>query len=301
MSKELAWNGSLYDEVTQRIIAQLEEGRLPWVQPWDSSKAATGLPRNAVTGRCYSSVNVLILWDRLFACGYDVQRWLTYKQAQALGGHVRKGEAGTTVCYADRFTPKDEQEKAHDEQREARQIAFLKRFILFNVAQCEGLPEELMAGPEARLPEELVPRAHRLIRASGADVRIGGESAFYAPSPDYIRVPDQSAFHEPINWYRTILHELGHWTGHASRLDRLTGAGFGSADYAREELCAEMASAFLCAELGIVPTVRHADYIGTWLEVLREDNRAVFRAASHASKAAHFLLDFLPAEGGEYD
>jgi antirestriction protein ArdC len=129
---------------------------------------------------------------------------------------------------------------------------------------------------------------------------VGGESAFYAPSPDYIRVPDQSAFPEPINWYRTILHELGHWTGHPARLDRLTGADFGSDAYAREELCAEMASAFLCAELGITPTVRHADYIGCWLDVLREDNRAIFRAASKASKAAQYLLAFLPGEGGEH-
>lgn len=294
-------NGSLYDDVTQHIIAQLEEGRLPWVQPWDTSLTATGLPRNAATGRCYSGINILILWDRLFERGFGAQRWITYRQAQALGGNVRKGEAGTTVCYADRFTPKDEQQKARDEQREARQVAFLKRFTLFNVEQCEGLPEVLMTVTEARPFEELVPQAHRLIRACGADIRVGGESAFYAPGPDYIRVPDQAAFHEPINWYRTILHELGHWTGHGSRLDRLTGANFGSGDYAREELCAEMASAFLCAELGIVPTVRHADYIGGWLEVLREDNRAIFRAASQASKAAHYLLDFLPAEGGEHD
>lgn len=294
-------NGSLYDDVTQHIIAQLGEGRLPWVQPWDTSLTATGLPRNAATGRCYSGINILILWDRLFERGYGAQRWITYRQAQALGGNVRKGEAGTTVCYADRFTPKDEQQKARDEQREARQVAFLKRFTLFNVEQCEGLPEKLMTVTEARPFEELVPQAHRLIRACGADIRVGGESAFYASSPDYIRVPDQAAFHEPINWYRTILHELGHWTGHASRLDRLTGANFGSDDYAREELCAEMASAFMCAELGIVPTVRHADYIGGWLEVLREDNRAIFRAASQASKAAHYLLDFLPAEGGEHD
>jgi antirestriction protein ArdC len=292
-------HGSLYVEVTDRIIAELERGRLPWVQPWDSGRAAIGLPRNAGTGRCYSGINVLILWSRLFEKGYGAQRWLTYRQAQALGGHVRRGEEGATICYADRFVPKGEEERARDEVREARQVAFLKRFTVFNVEQCEGLPEELTAAPVALDVEEVVPLAHRLIKASGADVRIGGERAFYAPGPDYVRVPPQSAYHDRINWYRTVFHELGHWTGHQSRLDRLTGADFGSEDYAREELCAEMASAFLCAELGIVPTVRHADYIGSWLAVLREDSKAIFRAASLASKAADFILAFTDPTGGD--
>lgn len=292
-------HGSLYADVTERVIAELEAGRLPWVQPWDNGKAAIGLPRNAGTGRCYSGINVLILWSRLFEKGYGAQRWLTYRQTQALGGHVRRGEEGTTVCYADRFIPREEQERARGEQRDARQIAFLKRFTVFNVEQCEGLPEELTAAPAILAVEEIVPLAHKLIRASGADVRIGGERAFYAPGPDYVRVPPQSAYHDRINWYRTVFHELGHWTGHQVRLDRLTGADFGSDDYAREELCAEMASAFLCAEMGITPTVRHADYIGSWLAVLREDNRAIFRAASQASKAADFILALSDEEGGE--
>lgn len=292
-------HGPLYADVTERVIAELEAGRLPWVQPWDSGKAAIGLPRNAGTGRCYSGINILILWSRLFEKGYSAQRWLTYRQARALGGHVRRGEEGATVCYADRFIPREERENASDEQREARQIAFLKRFTVFNVEQCEGLPKELTAAPEMLDFEEIVPLAHKLIRASGADLRIGGERAFYAPGPDYVRVPPQSAYHDRINWYRTVFHELGHWTGHQARLDRLTGADFGSDDYAREELCAEMASAFLCAEMGIIPSVRHADYIGSWLAILREDSRAIFRAASQASKAADFILAFSSDEGGD--
>ncbi|MEC3947573.1 ArdC family protein [Sphingobium sp. HWE2-09] len=295
MSKD---HGTLYVEVTERVIAELEQGRLPWVQPWDSAKAAIGLPRNAGTGRRYSGINVLILWSRLFEKGYGAQRWLTYRQARALGGHVRRGEEGTTVCYADRFTPRSEEDQARDEGREARQVAFLKRFTVFNVEQCEGLPDDLTVAPVSLAVDEIVPLAHKLVRASGADVKIGGERAFYAPGPDYIRVPPQAAYHDRINWYRTVFHELGHWTGHASRL----GRSFDSADlaaYAREELCAEMASAFLCAELGIVPTVRHADYIGAWLAVLREDNKAIFRAASLASKAADFILAFTDQEGGD--
>ena len=295
MSKD---HGSLYAQVTGRIIGELEQGRLPWVQPWESSTASVGLPHNAATHRCYSGINILILWARLFERGFGSQRWLTYAQAKAAGGHVRRGEEGTTICYADRFVPQDEQERARDEQREARQVAFLKRFTVFNVDQCEDLPDDMAGMSPTVEPEELVPSAHRLMEASRADIRIGGDRAFYVPASDHIQVPPQSAYGEPINWYRTVLHELGHWTGHANRLDRLKGAAFGTPDYAREELCAEMASAFLCALLGIQPTVRHADYIGSWLSVLREDERAIFKAASQASKATGFLIDL--AQGGSH-
>jgi len=211
---------------------------------------------------------------------------------------VRKGERGTTICYADRFTPKDEAERARDEDREARQLAFLKRFTVFNVDQCEGLPERFSPQIETASVEDVdrIPAAHALIEASGADFRIGGGEAYYSPGDDYVAVPPQQAFGEPINWYRTALHELGHWTGHRSRLDRDQSGAFGSGAYAREELVAEMASAFTCASLSIRPTVRHADYIGSWLAVLREDEKAIFRAASAASKAADFLLGFVPAE-----
>lgn len=143
-------------------------------------------------------------------------------------------------------------------------------------------------------PCEIEPRAEALIAATGADFRIGGGRAYYNVAGDFVQVPPPGAYFEPINWHRTAFHELGHWTGASSRLKRDHGGSFGSKSYAREELVAEMAGAFVCASLGIVPTVRHADYIGSWLEVLREDNRAVVRAASAASKAADFLLDFLP-------
>lgn len=286
---------SLYAEVTARVIAELEQGRLPWVQPWDAAACGCAMPANAVTGRRYSGINVLIMWAAVVEGRYASQRWLTFKQAQAAGGNVRKGERGTTVCYADRFTPKDEAERARDEDREARQLAFLKRFTVFNVAQCEGLPERFADLPELPAKADILPQVRRLIDASGADFRVGGGEAYYSPSGDYVAVPPQAAFGEPINWYRTALHELGHWTGHSSRLDRNQRGGFGSADYAREELVAEMASAFACASLAIAPTVRHADYIGSWLAVLRDDERAIFRAASAASKAADYLLAFAPS------
>jgi antirestriction protein ArdC len=290
---------SLYAGVTDRIIAQLEEGRLPWVQPWNSDIVLTGLPCNAISGRPYSGINILILWHALFEQGFEVQHWLTFKQTQALGGHIRKGERGTTVCYADKFTPKDRDGEAGNEQ-DRRQIAFLKRFTVFNVAQCEGLPEQLYVQDAVVLAErETIPHAEALIAATGADIRIGTPHACYVPAADRVEVPHQQAFHHQIDWFRTIFHELGHWTGSSTRLDRDQSGGFRSASYAREELVAELCSAFTCAALGIVPTVRHADYIGAWLEVLRTDNRAIFRAASAASKAADWLLRYQSREAGQ--
>jgi antirestriction protein ArdC len=284
---------SLYDEVTAKIISQLEAGIFPWVQPWSSAAACPGLPRNAVSGRPYSGINVLILWGAVIEGGYPNQDWLTFRQALAAGGCVRKGERGQTIFYADKFVPKDEQGQVVGD--EPRAIPFLKRFTVFNAAQCDGLPERLTAAP-APLPErEQHWQAEALIAATGADFRIGGGQAFYSPTLDFVQVPPQPAFAQQIDYYRTALHELGHWTGHESRLDRDQSGGFGSAAYAREELCAEMASAFLCAALGIVPTVRHADYLGNWLTVLRADNRAIFKAASQASKAADYLLAFIDA------
>jgi antirestriction protein ArdC len=287
---------SLYAEVTQRIIVELEEGRLPWVQPWDAGRCACTMPSNAVSGRGYSGINILILWAAGVEQGFTSQRWLTYRQAEQAGGHVRCGEKGTVICYADRFTPRDEADKARSEDREARTIAFLKRFVVFNTDQCEDLPDALTGSTVPLDPIVAVEEADRIIQASGADFRVGGGEAYYSPVQDYVAVPPQAAFQEPINWYRTALHELGHWTGHTSRLARDQAGKFGSAAYAREELVAEMASAFACASLGIVPTVRHADYVGAWLEVLRADERAIFRAASAASKAADFLLSYGEAQ-----
>ena len=290
---------SLYDEVTAKIIAQLEEGIFPWAQPWSSEAAMPGLPRNAISGRPYSGINVLILWGAVAGGAYPLQDWLTFKQALAAGGCVRKGERGQTIFYADRFTPDERHEQAGSaaggsaqSDGEKRSVPFLKRFTVFNAAQCEGLPERLTADLTLLPERELHDAAEALIAATGADFRIGGAQAFYDVGGDYVQVPPQPAFTAQIDYYRTALHELGHWTGHATRLGRDQSGRFATAAYAREELRAELASAFLCAALGIVPTVRHADYLGSWLEVLRSDARAIFKAASQASKAADLLLAF---------
>ncbi|MGA0531281.1 ArdC family protein [Hansschlegelia sp. KR7-227] len=295
---------NLYDEITNKIIAELEAGRVPWVQPWGTSaaKAPLGLPKNAATSRNYSGINVLILWGAVIEHGFPGQGWLTFRQALSLGGNVRKGERGTTVVYADRFTPEDEKRRAREAGEEAHAIPFLKRFTVFNTAQCEGLPGDIATVVPPPPPGLIEPRVEALIKATGVDFRIGGNRAFYVPSQDYVMVPPPMAYFEPINWHRTALHELGHASGHHSRLNRDLTGSFGSKKYAFEEILVEISAAYSCAALGIVPTVRHTDYIGSWLDVMREDSRAIVRAASQASKAADWLLSFaLNADHGMTD
>jgi antirestriction protein ArdC len=230
---------SLYEEITTRIIGELEAGRLPWVQPWDAAAAAPlGLPRNAATGRFYSGINILFLWGAVVARGFSSQTWLTFRQALSLGGNVRKGERGTTIVYADRFVPDDERRRAREDGDEAHAIPFLKRFTVFSTDQCDGLPDDIASAPPP-VPEGLIlPEVEALIRASGADLRLGGNEAFYSPALDVVQVPRPDSFFQAIDWHRTALHELGHWTGHASRLARDQTGRFGSDKYAREELVA---------------------------------------------------------------
>jgi antirestriction protein ArdC len=286
---------NFYDDITNKIIDELQQGRVPWVQPWGTAatKARFAMPNNASTNRMYSGINVLILWGAVIQHGFSGQSWLTFRQALALGGHVRKGERGTTVVYADRFVPDDARQRAAESGGEARAIPFLKRFTVFNTDQCDGLPEEIATLAPPPPPGTIDPSVEALIKATGIEVRIGGNRAFYDASEDYVQVPPPATFFDPINWHRTTLHELGHASGHSSRLKRDLSGSFGSRKYAFEELVAEINAAFCCAALGIVPTVRHADYLGTWLDVLRDDNRAIVRAASLASKAADYLLGSL--------
>ena len=252
---------NLYREVTDRIIAELEAGRLPWVQLWEAEpvRAPLGLPANAATGRRYSGINILILLWAVIERGFAGQGWLTSRQALTLGGSVRKGERGTTVVFADRFTPQDERARASREGAAPRSIFFLKRFTVFNTEQCDGLA---VAPPPlaAPIPSGLIlPQVEALIANSDADLRIGGGQAYYDIDADRVCLPRPAAFRQPIDWHRTALHELGHWSGARHRLARDLSGRFGSAPYAQEELVAEMTAAVACASLSIVPTVRHAD------------------------------------------
>ena len=231
---------SLYDDITGKIIADLDAGRFPWVQPWGTPAAGAPLamPQNAATGRRYSGINVLILWGAVIDRGFPGQSWLTFRQALSLGGNVMKGERGTAIVYADRFTPEDEKRRAREAGQEAHAIPFLKRFTVFNAAQCEGLPEDIAVVAPPPPPGLIEPTVEELIRATGIDFRIGGNRAFYVPAQDFVMVPPPQAYFEPINWHRTALHEMGHATGHASRLARDFSRSFGTKKYAFEELVA---------------------------------------------------------------
>ena len=219
---------------------------MPWVQPWTSTRqlCPLGLPVNGLTRRGYSGINILLLWSSLEERGFTSPYWVTFKQSIAVGGSVRQGEKGTHVYFADKFVPQKEKTCAAETGDEPNAIAFLKRYTVFNAEQCDGLPKGLIAAPVTKSEWQIVPEAEALIAATDADFRIGGDQAFYVPSEDFIRIPNQTAYTDQINYYRTAFHELGHWTGHKTRLDRNLTTKFGTADYACEELVAEMATAF---------------------------------------------------------
>jgi antirestriction protein ArdC len=204
---------NLYIEITDKIIAELGAGRIPWVQPWGTAaiNAPLAMPRNASTQRKYSGINVLILWGAVIERGFSGQSWLTFRQALGLGGHVRKGERGTTVVYADRFIPEDERRRAAETGEDPGAIPFLKRFTVFNTDQCDGLPEEVAASVVPPPPGQIEPQAEALIAATGADFRIGGTRAYYNTTGDFVQVPPPAAYFEPINWHRTAFHELSHY------------------------------------------------------------------------------------------
>ncbi len=286
----------IYQKITDRIVKILEQGtELPWHQPWRSMGGSN--PVNAVTGRPYRGINVLMLWSEQLDRGFTSSRWLTYRQARQVGGHVRKGESGTLIVFW-RFVEKPEldedgQAVLDDEGRPLKRIIpFARGYRVFNVEQCEDLPDEVRGMTEA--PEQSwdrIDEAELVVRRTGADIRHGGDQAFYAPTRDYIAMPDPRQFDDLEAYYGTLFHELTHWTGHPSRLARNFGR-FGDQAYAFEELVAEIGAAFVCARLGIQTRFRedHAAYIAGWLKVLKKDRKAIFTAASQAGKAADLIL-----------
>ena len=293
----------VYQTVTDRIIAELEAGTVPWVRPWDPTKGtavagSVDLPVNPTTGAAYSGVNILLLWLAAAENGWLTQRWMTYRQAQAVGAQVRRGEASTQIVKAGTFTPKGEREAARTEDRDPSAVPFLKSHRVFNVAQIDGLPDDMDAAVPAPDLSEVDDRVRAILDGLGVRLVVGTARACYIPATDVIQLPSPGAFDDPVDWNRTALHEGGHATGAKHRLDRDLSGWFGGEDYAKEELVAELTAAFSCARLGIRPTVRHADYIGAWLAKLRDDKRCVIQAASAASKATDFLFSVLEPDGG---
>lgn len=280
----------VYTRVTAKIVADLEHGVSPWIKPWNAEHAAGRITRPLRhSGTPYRGVNVLLLWCDAMEKGFNAPFWMTFKQAQELGATVRKGEHGSLVVYADRFTKTETDDNGATVDRE---IPFMKGYTVFNVEQIDGLPAHYTAKSEApREPVARIEQAERFFAATGATIRHGGNRAFYAPSPDWVQMPPRESFRDAESYCATLAHELTHWTAHPSRLARNLGHRFGSDAYAAEELIAELGAAFLCADLGITPEVRedHAAYLAHWLKILKADSRAIFTAAAQAQRAADYL------------
>jgi len=289
----------VYSRVTSKIIADLEKGVRPWQRPWNVENVAGRISRPLRhNGTPYRGVNVLLLWCEAQEKGYSASVWMTFKQAQQLGATVRKGEHGSLVVFADRFTKTETDPQG---QESAREIPFMKGFTVFNVEQIDGLPASYtVKAQEPSEPVARIEKAERFFAATGATIRHGGSQAFYAPARDLVQMPPRESFEDAESYCATLAHELTHWTSHPARLSRELGKRFGDRAYAAEELIAEMGSAFLCADLGITPEVRedHTAYLACWLDVMKADSRAIFTAASQAQHAAdylHTLQDGRPA------
>jgi len=289
----------VYSRVTNRIIADLEQGVRPWMKPWNAEHAAGRITRPLRhNGIPYKGINVVMLWSASVTKGYACPLWLTFKQAIELGGHVKKGESGELVVYANTITRTERDDKGEETERE---IPFMKGYTVFNAEQCEDLPAQYTAkaDPPALSSVQRIERADRFFAATGADIRHGGTRAYYAEGPDYVQMPPFETFRDAESYAATLAHELTHFTKHEKRLARDMGrVKWGDEGYAREELVAELGAAFLCADLEITPELRedHAAYIATWLKALRDDKRLIFTAAAHAQRAADYLHSLQPKQ-----
>ena len=277
-------------EFADRIIAELEKGVKPWIRPWDPDKAGgPQAPFNPVTGKRYHGINVLILGMDMRAFQSGDPRWMTYQQAQDKKWQIRKGEKSTTIFFAKPYQVEDD--AAEDGKK---LIHFLKHYAVFHASQIDGIPA--YKAPTVEEAKWTRPAASDIIlKNSRAVIRIGGDRAFYSPTTDHIQLPPDQAFHGPEEFAATALHELGHWTGHSTRLNRDLQNRFGSSAYAMEELRAELASAFVANEIGIPTDIpHHASYIASWIKALKDVKREIFRAAADAQRIASMELGFHP-------
>lgn len=265
----------IYQTVTDRIIAALEQGTAPWLKPWADGKCGTMGPYNAASGRPYNGINWLVLGSG---------GWLTFKQAKELGGSVRKGEKGTQIVFWSFPKIRD------TETGEEKVVPFAKGYTVFAVEQCDGIDASKLKAPAPITAGQT--NINVIAAQAGAQVRHGGSRAYYSPSTDHVQMPSLDAFESADAYAGTLAHELVHWTGHQSRCDRQFGKRFGDDAYAFEELVAEIGSAFVCAQTGIaLEGLQHDSYVASWLKVLKGDKRAIFTASSQAKKAAEFLLE----------
>ena len=272
---------TVYDQITDRIIAMLEKGTVPWQKPWS---VTTGLPRNLISKKSYRGINTLLL----HSMSYESPFWLTFHQAQQLGGMVRKGERACPVVFGKRVKEQDEQ------TGEETGYTVLRLYNVFNLSQIDGL-KNIPATVET--PATVSTPAEDIIAfmPKRPEIKYGMTKAYYSPSVDIIAMPDRARFDSEAQFFSTIYHEMIHATGAKSRLNRPTlteSAGFGSDPYCKEELIAEMGAAFLCGHAGIENTIQNsAAYLQNWLEQLQNDKKLIVQAAAQAQKAADFILD----------
>ena len=272
-------SNTVYQDVTNSIIEQLENGAIPWVKPWRADSSAD---KNLLSQKPYQGINRLILGLSGMVNKYDVPVWASYKQWESIGGNVRKGEKGTRIV----FFSKVDKENIQTGDKESYSV--LKAYWVFNASQIDGI--DIVPAVTVDKPFTPIEYAETRIVKTGAALSHGGDAAFYAPSVDRIQLPNKGTFNSEANYYATAFHELVHWTGAKHRLDRNLDKGrFGNPAYAFEELVAEMGAAFLCQDYGIQGELRHAGYIQSWLKALRDDSKAVFKAAALAQKAADYL------------
>jgi antirestriction protein ArdC len=281
----------VYTRITDKIVADLEQGVRTWMKPWNAGNTAGRITRPLRhNGVAYSGINILMLWAEAVTQGFTAPIWMTFRQATELNAYVRKGEKGSLVVYANAITRTEEGDNGEETERE---IHYMKGYTVFNVEQIDGLPEQYYGKPEVQMtPVERIAHAEEFFKSTKSDIRYRGDRAYYSQDGDYIQIPVIEAFRDAESFYATLAHESAHWTKHPARLDRsFSRKAWGDEGYAREELVAELASAFLCADLGLTPEVRddHAAYIAEWLKVLQNDKRAIFSAAANAQKAVDYL------------
>jgi antirestriction protein ArdC len=285
----------VYSRITTQIVASLEQGVRPWVKPWNAEHAAGRITQPLrFNGQPYSGINILSLWMSAAAQGFAAPIWMTFRQAIELNAHVRKGEKGSLVVYANAITRTEHDENTGEGVE--REIPYLKGYTVFNAEQIDGLPDHYYAKAAPRLdPVARIDRAEAFFAASKAPVRHGGNRAYYAQEVDYVQMPPFESFRDAESYYSTLAHEMTHWTKHPARLARDLGRKqWGDDGYAQEELVAELGAAFLCADLELTtePPEENASYIANWLEVLKNDTRFIFKAATHAQRAADYLRAF---------
>jgi antirestriction protein ArdC len=292
---------NLHSEVTLRILTELKAGAIPWRRPW-SETPGRNTPCNGATGRKYNGVNVVLLWMVMQSHNWPTARYVTFKQALELGGHVRKGEHGFKIYFVKDLKVAEESEDAAEPN--VRSVRMLKEYTVFNVAQCEGLPARVTAPPviKPRHRDARDPPIEEFIATTGANISESGDHASFFPLTDSIMMPAFAAFDSAGAYYGTLFHELVHWTGHKTRLDRDLTKRFDTQAHAAEELIAELAAAFLCAEFDIDGDPRLSGYIQHYIALLEGDPKAFFTAASKAQQAVDYLRELAlrePAQAAE--